>query len=33
MIQIVKLHGKDKKLYELIETLVMRQEVMKQNYN
>ena len=33
MIQIVQLHGTDKKLYELVAPLVMSPEVLKQNYN
>lgn len=33
MIQIVQLHGTDKKLYELVAHLVMSPEVLKQNYN
>ena len=32
MIQIVQLHGTDKKLYELVAPLVMSPEVLKQNY-
>ena len=33
MIQIVQLHGTDKKLYELVAPLVMSSKVLKQNYN
>lgn len=33
MIQIVQLHGTDKKLYELVAPLAMSPEVLKQNYN
>ena len=33
MMQIVQLHGTDKRLYELVAPLVMNPEVLKQNYN
>lgn len=33
MVQIVQLHGTDKRLYELVAPLVMNPEVLKQNYN
>ncbi|ADV44479.1 hypothetical protein [Bacteroides helcogenes] len=33
MIQIIQLHGTDKRLYQLVAPLVMNPEVLKQNYN
>lgn len=33
MIQILRLHGTDKKLYSLVAPLVMNPDVLKQNYN
>ena len=33
MVQIIQLHGTDKRLYELVAPLVMNPEILKQNYN
>jgi len=33
MVEIIQLHGTDKKLYALVAPLVMNPEVLKQNYN
>lgn len=33
MLQIIRLHGTDSKLYQLVAPLVMNPEVLKQNYN
>lgn len=33
MIEIIQLHGTDRKLYTLVAPLVMNPEVLKQNYN
>lgn len=33
MVQIIKLQGTDKRLYELVAPLVMNPEILKQNYN
>lgn len=33
MVQIIQLQGTDKRLYELVASLVMNPEILKQNYN
>ena len=33
MVQIIQLHGTDKRMYELVAPLVMNPEILKQNYN
>ena len=33
MVQIIQLQGTDKRLYELVAPLVMKPEILKQNYN